>query len=330
MDLEDIGFYSLEDDRAKQVSMYSPLWRCELLVTSQCNFRCLYCRGLQTEKPELSFDDARRVIDIWGGQGLRNVRFSGGEPTTWPHLLRLVEHTVSACHDIKHIAISTNGYADYSYYQDLIGAGVNDLSISLDACCASTGDMMSGGIPGSWERVCDNTQKLSELTYVTAGVVLTQDTIGDLVDIIYFAHSLGVADIRIISSAQWNDPAAWNNVHIDSVVLDAHPILKYRFGNFKNGRNVRGIRANDCHKCWLMLDDMAVKDDKHYPCIIKLREGCTPVGKIDGAVRENRYKYILEHDTYIDSICRKNCLDVCIDYNNKVNSYVAKATGTFV
>jgi len=44
MDLKEIGFYTLSDDRAKQASETSPLQRCELILTARCNFRCPYCR----------------------------------------------------------------------------------------------------------------------------------------------------------------------------------------------------------------------------------------------------------------------------------------------
>lgn len=46
MKLEDIGFYTLSDARALSASEYSPLMRCELIVTSRCNFRkkCRYSR----------------------------------------------------------------------------------------------------------------------------------------------------------------------------------------------------------------------------------------------------------------------------------------------
>ena len=49
MKLEDIGFYTLSDSRARNASENSPLWRCELLITSQCNFKCPYCRGTNSD-----------------------------------------------------------------------------------------------------------------------------------------------------------------------------------------------------------------------------------------------------------------------------------------
>jgi hypothetical protein len=44
MKLEDIGFYTLSDNRALNVSAWSPMIRCELVLTDRCNFRCPYCR----------------------------------------------------------------------------------------------------------------------------------------------------------------------------------------------------------------------------------------------------------------------------------------------
>ena len=81
---------------------------------------------------------------------------------------------------------------------------------------------------------------------------------------------------------------------------------------------MRGIKINDSHKCGLVLDDMAVANGKHFPCIIYMREGGQAIGDVDENMREDRYKWFLNHDTHCDPICKQNCLDVCIDYNNKL------------
>lgn len=316
MKLEDIGFYTLEDDRAKSASDTSPLWRCEMLITSKCNFKCPYCRGTD-KSADISFDEAKRMVDIWVDGGLKNIRFSGGEPTIVPWLVDLVKYTKSK--GVERIAISTNGSAKRELYDELIDAGVYDFSISLDACCATIGDMMAGNISGAWDKVVSNIEYISSKTYVTVGVVLTEDNIEDINTIIdYASNTLGVADIRIITSAQWNKP--FSNIEIPSHILDKHPILKYRWENILKGRNVRGVTEKDNQKCPLMLDDMSVKGKYHYPCIIKMREGCEPIGEMSdiASVRQSRKDFYDKHDTSCDTICKNNCLDVCIDYNNKV------------
>jgi len=84
----------------------------------------------------------------------------------------------------------------------------------------------------------------------------------------------------------------------------------------KAGRNVRGIFGGNCRKCWLALDDMAVAGKWHFPCIIHLREGGDPIGEVGPDMRNERLQWIFEHDSIADPICAKNCLDVCVDYND--------------
>ena len=323
MKLEDIGFYTLEDKRAKEVSLSSPLWRCELLLTDRCNFKCPYCRGPNEHtNGTLTFDEACHVVDLWASHNLKNIRFSGGEPTVLKYLEDLVKYTKAQ--GIGRIAISTNGSAKPELYDRLADAGVNDFSVSLDACCASTGDIMAGNIPDSWKKVVHNIEALSKRTYVTVGVVLTDDNFEELSNIIEYADSLGVSDIRIISSAQWNNEEKFRELFSNSEVLVKHPILNYRIKNFRNGRNVRGIRSTDADKCYLMMDDMVIAKNNHFPCIISLREGHPPIGSILGKtmteIRTERYEWMLKNNTHKCGTCRNNCLDVCVDYNNKVHN----------
>lgn len=316
MRLEDIGFYTLEDERAANVSEKTPLWRCELILSDRCNFNCPYCRGIKEEhKGDMSLEEAKRIVSLWASEGLRNIRFSGGEPTVWKGLLELVAFTKEK--GISRIAISTNGYASLNFYKKLIDNGVNDFSISLDACCSSTGDTMAGGIPGAWKKVTDNIRELAKLTYVTVGVVLTENNLPELEKTIAFASDdLNVSDIRVISAAQENKHL--DNISVRQDILDKHPILKYRISNFKVGKKVRSISENDNPKCPLVLDDMAVLDSKHFPCIIYLREQGMPIGNMDQNFRQQRLEWFKSHNAFKDLICQKNCLDVCVDYNNKV------------
>jgi len=217
---------------------------------------------------------------------------------------------------IKHIAVSSNGSLPLARYLHLIDAGVNDLSISLDACCAADGAKMAGGID-LWHRVVDNIRALSSEVYLTVGVVLTDDNAAKTNEIVQFADGLGVADVRVIPAAQAGNTL--KDVTADEVILERHPILKYRIANATSGKPVRGLRESDSNRCGLVVDDMAVCEGKHYPCIIYLREGGNAIGKIDDMtnIRAARADWANTHDTHKDQICSQNCLDVCVDYNNK-------------
>ena len=312
MTLESIGFYTLSDNRADTASATSRLSRCEMLLTARCNFKCPYCRSVGG--PDKPFEEAAAVVRLWASQGLYAIRFSGGEPLVYPRLKELVE--LAKAQGIERIAVSSNGSYPLERYKELLAAGVNDLSVSLDACCAEDGDKMAGGITGAFLRVVSNIRELAKLTYITVGVVLTEDNVDSINEIIKFAASLGVQDIRVIPAAQNGDRL--RTINVDADILEKYPILRYRIKNFQDGRQVRGLADSTTKHCGLVLDDMAVCENKHYPCIIYLREGGKAIGKItDSTVREDRARWFMEHNTHTDKICQNNCLDVCVDYNNQ-------------
>jgi MoaA/NifB/PqqE/SkfB family radical SAM enzyme len=223
-------------------------------------------------------------------------------------------------HNVEHIAISTNGSNELNYYKELINAGVNDFSISLDGGCCEIGDLMSGGVKGAWNNVIENIRELSKLTYVSVGMVFTESNINECVESVLFADSLGVGDIRVIPSAQYNK-ALLKLQELPQNILSKYKVLQYRINNIKQGRHVRGLKETDYHKCPLSLDDMAVASGYHFPCVIYMREQSEPIGRLTSNVRQDRKTWFENHDTFKDKICRENCLDVCIDYNNKWHEF---------
>jgi MoaA/NifB/PqqE/SkfB family radical SAM enzyme len=318
MKLDEIGFYTLTDYRASQISGFSPLWRCELLITDRCNFKCPYCRGMEVHG-DMSVLDAFEIISRWSNCGLKNIRFSGGEPTLHPGLLSMVDHA-KRC-GVERIAISTNGSADNLLYTLLVDAGVDDFSISLDACCSNDMDKMTG-VKKQYEKVLNSIWYIATVLekYVTIGIVLTKSNIDRVKEIVSVCNWLGVADIRIIPSAQ-DDMFLSNAKEIDERFTEKFPILNYRVSNVKKGLHVRGLKESD-QRCYLVMDDMAVMGEDHYPCIIYLREGGKPIGKItDYTFREDRFVWSKNHDCFEDKICRKNCLDVCRAFNRRCAEY---------
>ena len=307
--LENIGFYTLSNKRALNVHN-NPLNRCELIVTNHCNFNCTYCRGLRDDIDcEIETIDALTTLRYWCDNGLVNVRFSGGEPTLYKDLDILVAYC--AKRGVKRIAISTNGSADFEKYEYLHNLGVNDFSISLDSACCAVANTISGTVD-MLDTVVDNIKRISQLTYTTIGMVFTEDNIDDAINTVKFSSSLGASDIRIIPSAQYNE-ALTKLVELPTELLLKHPILKYRIENIKNGRNVRGV-DND-YKCHLVLDDMVVANNYHFPCVVYMREYGDPIGKVGPHMMQERCNWFEQHVPAKDPICSKMCLDVCVDYN---------------
>lgn len=318
MKLDDIGFYTMREDRCASSNDKTPIMRAELILTDRCNFSCPYCRGLRSDiQGDMSFEQASKTLGLLIREGLTNVRFSGGEPTIYKDLPILVN--AARIGGVERIAISTNGTASLEDYKFLINMGANDFSISLDSCCASFNKEMTGGVD-AFDIVVSNIRELSKLTYVTVGIVITEDNYQSVPDIIEFAHNLGVADIRIIPSAQW-DHMLEVAKSTPKYILDAHPILAYRVNNIKNGIHVRGIKDTDSHKCGLMLDDLCIVQDNIYNCVIAMREQHDPIGKMDENFRQTMKSFYDNFDTHTDKTCKENCLDCCILYNTKYEEY---------
>ena len=95
-----------------------------------------------------------------------------------------------------------------------------------------------------------------------------------------------------------------------------YPILRYRVANVQAQLPVRGLSDKDTTKCGLVLDDMAVNQEHHYPCIIYMREGGAPIGEVGVNMRQERLDWYNKTNTHADPICSKNCLDVCVAFNN--------------
>lgn len=130
---------------------------------------------------------------------------------------------------------------------------------------------------------------------------------------------MGVSDIRVIPAAQFR--GSIDRLELRPELLNAHPILKYKIDHINGNGRVRGLDPNSSHHCALVLDDMAVVKDYHFPCIIYLRERGQPIGKLGPNTRQEREDWFRTHDTHTDSICRTNCLDFCETYNRKYEEY---------
>ena len=86
-------------------------------------------------------------------------------------------------------------------------------------------------------------------------------------------------------------------------------------------RNMNVMKKKNKNLCRLMLDDMAVAAGWHFPCIIYLREGGSPVGKVGSSMREDRAEWSKAHEPWDDPICSDMCLDVCVEYNAAAGAY---------
>ena len=105
-------------------------------VTDRCNLRCSYCmpaEGLPwMPKPEMLTDEELlRIIGVFIGLGVRQVRLTGGEPLLRRSLVDLVSG-IAALQPRPLIAMTTNGIGLDRLAAPLAGAGLDRVNVSLD------------------------------------------------------------------------------------------------------------------------------------------------------------------------------------------------------
>ncbi len=105
-------------------------------VTDRCNIRCFYCMpetGAEFAKAAdlLTFDEIERFVRVAVPLGIRKIRLTGGEPLMRPKLPDLVAK-LSAFHDVRDLALTTNGVLLAEAAQPLHDAGLRRLNIHLD------------------------------------------------------------------------------------------------------------------------------------------------------------------------------------------------------
>ena len=116
-----------------------PLRDLRISVTDRCNFRCPYCMPREVFSEDypylareeiLSFEELDHLVSSLIPLGIEKVRLTGGEPLLRRDFVKLVEK-ISA-HDVE-VAVTTNGVLLGSQAKSLADAGLDRVTVSLDA-----------------------------------------------------------------------------------------------------------------------------------------------------------------------------------------------------
>ena len=110
----------------------------KISLTDKCNLKCVYCIPEdEVDKNKLmnntlSLHDYKFIINGLSQVGIRKIRFTGGEPLLYPHLIELIKYTSFEC-NINDIAITTNGIGLDEMAYELKQSGLKTVNISLDS-----------------------------------------------------------------------------------------------------------------------------------------------------------------------------------------------------
>jgi cyclic pyranopterin phosphate synthase len=138
-------------------------------ITDRCNYRCVYCRaGVEGASfTELPIADYLRMVRILVSLGIEKVRLTGGEPLLRSGLVQMVAElarmrTAFAADGARlstsepgrplDIALTTNGHLLQSLAAPLAAAGLNRVTVSMDAVDPETFARITR-VPRSFQRV---------------------------------------------------------------------------------------------------------------------------------------------------------------------------------
>jgi cyclic pyranopterin phosphate synthase len=114
-------------------------------LTEHCSFNCVYCVYDQdidyTPKNKLlTEDELLRMIKLLVSAGVTKIRLTGGEPTIYKGLPRLIEEVGGI---VKTLGMTTNGFMLHKKLEDYKKQGLNALNISLDSFNEAKSEMIS-------------------------------------------------------------------------------------------------------------------------------------------------------------------------------------------
>jgi cyclic pyranopterin phosphate synthase len=107
-------------------------------ITDRCNYKCVYCRTGNEGAlyGDLPFADYLRMARVLVGMGITKVRLTGGEPLLRNGVVGFVSE-LSQLHSLSSgpldIALTTNGHLLADLAQPLKDAGLNRVTVSMDA-----------------------------------------------------------------------------------------------------------------------------------------------------------------------------------------------------
>jgi len=217
-----------EDNESSVVDQLGrPMRDLRLSVIDRCNFRCTYCmpadevgadfQWLKNDQ-KLSFDEMLRLVRQFARLGVEKIRLTGGEPLLRTHLSELVEG-LRAIPGINDIAMTTNGILLNRFAADLKQAGLDRVTVSLDALDETIFRQMNGGFE-SPAKVLEGIAAAQQagLENIKINTVVRRDmNVGEILPVLEHFRGTGIA-VRFI---EYMDVGNVNHWERDQVVPSA-------------------------------------------------------------------------------------------------------------
>lgn len=215
-----------------------PLQDLRISVTDRCNFRCDYCMPIENyghnhnflPKSEiLSFEEITIIVESMLKLGLKKVRITGGEPLLRKDICLLISMIRNLDSELE-IAMTTNGTLLGKYANKLFQAGLNRVTVSLDAIEADLFRKLSSTNITPEHILSGISLAINAGLPVKVNTVIMKNYNEDqIIPLVRNFHSMNIP-IRFI---EYMDVGGTNNWNYDQVVTgqEIRDVITEHFGN---------------------------------------------------------------------------------------------------
>ncbi|MEO0476671.1 MAG: GTP 3',8-cyclase MoaA [Planctomycetota bacterium] len=266
-----------------------------LSLTRGCSMRCTYCRPETDLNPSneqrLSPTEIESIVrHLADRHGLSKVRLTGGDPTTRPDLIEIIER-IAAIDGVNDLAMTTNGLTLPAMAHRYQQAGLNRVNISLDTLDRDQFRMMTG-VDGLQRvlRGIDTAMDAGLSPIKINTVVVRGQNDEHLESLVTFAADRGLA-VRFIELMPMGPlKAQWHDRYVPAVEMRQRLARTMRFGprlaqghdaatqyhvNLQDGRvtTVGFITPMSCNFCADCNRVRLAADGSIYPCLMDRSAG---------------------------------------------------------
>lgn len=271
----------------------------DFYVTMKCNLDCDFCSVVAGEYKhnDLPLERMLEIIQEAADLGLKELHFSGGEPTVRPDL----EDMIAFATDLGiHTRIITNGYKlPKKRIEKFVRSGLKDVMISMDGM-EHHHNIMRGKSDG-FERTLKTVKTCIELGLRTrVSMVAFKENQEDVAPLLRFVDNLGVDIFSVflgaplgrgmrhrqksmLSAAEWKSISESVLSEVDSGEIKASVIIEQGYAyTDRSPLNKTGItgRGTGCSTLLTSYDYLIMRSDgKLYQCIYFVDDG-EPIGDI--------------------------------------------------
>ncbi|MDP4625489.1 MAG: GTP 3',8-cyclase MoaA [Akkermansiaceae bacterium] len=191
-------------------------------VTDRCNFRCRYCMPAEIFGPGyaflpkdhlLSFEELVRLVQLFVPLGVGKIRLTGGEPLLRRGIADLVA-MISAIDGVQDLAMTTNGVLLAHHAEELALAGMNRVTVSLDALDPEIFGKMNG-TGAKVERVISGIMAAKNFGLPVKVNAVIQRGVNEsqILPLACWARETGV-DLRFIEYMDVGETNGWNMAEV--------------------------------------------------------------------------------------------------------------------